>query len=75
MPVGQMVFDQKTFNLPAPNVTKRFAAVIYVINKLVFLAGKPFQPGLMFVGKAQSLPIRGASERCFTRVGSSPRKQ
>ncbi len=31
--------------------------------------GKHFQPSLMFVGKARSLPLSGARERCFTQVG------
>ncbi len=30
----------------------------------------PFKPSLIFVGKARSLPWRGAPERFFTRVGS-----
>ncbi len=33
-------------------------------NKLVFVPGRPFQPNLIFVGKARSLPwekLRGAS--------------
>ncbi len=34
--------------------------------------GKSFQPSLLFVGEARSLPQSGAPERCFTRVGSSP---
>jgi hypothetical protein len=33
--------------------------------------GKPFQPSLMFVGKARSQPKSGAPERYFTRAGSS----
>jgi len=35
----------------------------------VFVRGKPFQPSLMFDGKAFSLPYNGASEKCFTQVG------
>ncbi len=31
--------------------------------------GKPFQPSLMFVGKARVLPQSGAPERRFTLVG------
>jgi len=30
-----------------------------------------FHPSLMFEGEARSLPLSGAPERCFTRVGSS----
>ncbi len=33
--------------------------------------GKPFQPSLMFVGEARSLPKIGASERCFIHVGTA----
>jgi len=40
---------------------KTFLSVIYV---------KLFQPSLMFVGEARSLPLSGVPERCFTRVGS-----
>jgi hypothetical protein len=36
----------------------------------VFVNGKFFQLGLMFVGKARSLPYSGTSGRCFTGVGS-----
>ncbi len=36
----------------------------------MFVPGKPFQPSLMFVGEARSLPWSGAPERSFTRVGS-----
>ncbi len=36
----------------------------------MFAPGKPFQPSLLFVGKARSLPLSGAPERCFTWVGS-----
>ncbi len=35
-----------------------------------FVSGKPFQPSLMFVGKAKSPTQSGAPERCFTQVGS-----
>jgi hypothetical protein len=36
----------------------------------VFVPGRPFNPTLLFVGKARSLPLGGASERVFNRVGS-----
>jgi hypothetical protein len=36
----------------------------------VFVPGKPFQTSLLFVCKASSSPLRGASERFFNRVGS-----
>jgi hypothetical protein len=32
----------------------------------VLAPGKPFQPSLLFVGKARSLPLSGAPERCLT---------
>ncbi len=36
---------------------KLSTAVIYSFrNKLMFVPGKPFQPSLMFVGEARSLP-------------------
>jgi hypothetical protein len=36
----------------------------------VFAPGKTFQPSTLFVGKARSLPLSLAPERCFTCVGS-----
>jgi len=36
----------------------------------VFVPGKPFQPSLMLVGKAMSLPQSGAAVRGFTWVGT-----
>ncbi len=36
----------------------------------MLVAGMSFQPSLMFVGKARSLPYIGRPERCFTWVGS-----
>jgi hypothetical protein len=52
-------------------IIKLFTAVIYgfSLQARVFVPGKPFQPSLMFVGEARSLPY-GAPEKCFTRVGS-----
>jgi hypothetical protein len=38
----------------------------------VFAPGKSFQPSLLLVGKARSLPSSGAPERCFTWVSSCP---
>jgi len=35
----------------------------------VFASVKPFQPLLVFAGKARSLPYSGAPERFFTWVG------
>ncbi len=37
----------------------------------MFDPGKPFQPSLMFVDEARSLPWSEPPERCFTWVGSS----
>ena len=37
----------------------------------MFTTGKPFQPSLMFGGKAKSLAQSGKLERCFNWVGSS----
>ncbi len=34
--------------------------------------GRPFQPSLMFVGKAKSLPKWGAPKICSTQVASKP---
>ncbi len=42
---------------------------IFIISQTVCVSGKPFQPRLMFVGKARGLLQSGALERCFTRVG------
>ncbi len=36
----------------------------------MFVRGKPFQPNLMFVGKAKSLLLSGTPERRLTQVGS-----
>jgi hypothetical protein len=42
---------------PGPNVIKLFTSAIYVFSLKagVFLHAKPFQPSLMFVGKARSV--------------------
>jgi hypothetical protein len=45
-------------------------AVIYCDDKLVFVLGRSFQPNIIFVGKARSLPKSGAPERCVTWAGS-----
>ncbi len=42
---------------------------MFVKNR-VFVHGKTFQPSLMFLGKASSLTLSGASEMCVTQVGS-----
>jgi hypothetical protein len=57
-------------SIPGPNVIKLFLSGIYEFgNKL----GRPFQPSLVFVGKARSLPKSEAPERCFT--GLQPNSQ
>ncbi len=41
-----------------------------VQNKLeFFFPGKHFEPSLMHVGKAKSLPYRRTPDMCFTKVG------
>jgi hypothetical protein len=57
---------------PVANVIKLFAAVSYDFSLKArgFVPGKPFQPSLIFVVKARSLPKSGAPERQFTWVGS-----
>ncbi len=35
----------------------------------MLVTGKPFQPSLIFVGKARSLKYSGAPERCFSQIG------
>ncbi len=37
----------------------------------MFVPGYPFQPRLMFEGKARGLPYNGAPEWCFGLVGSA----
>ncbi len=58
--------------LSGANPIKKFKAVIYGFLELdrVFVPGKPFQPSLMFVGKARGLPKSGVPKRCFTFLGS-----
>jgi hypothetical protein len=43
---------------PGPNVIKLFTLVIYefLLQDRVFVPGMSFQPSLMLVGKARSLP-------------------
>ncbi len=54
---------------PGVDHIKPFTVVIYRFSLLdrLFVPGKPFQPSLMFMGKARGLPYSGAPERCFTR--------
>ncbi len=57
--VGYWPFPQ-TLDLAGPgaNVIKLFTDVLYECSSLarVFVTYKPFQPSLMFAGKAKSLP-------------------
>ncbi len=57
---------------PGPNVIKLFLSVIneYLYEARAFNPGKPFQPSLMFVGVARSLPYIGTPERFFDRAVS-----
>ncbi len=69
------ITDKKSFITLAPgvNVIKPFTIVIYYsCLARVFVPRKIFQPSLMLVGKARSLHQSGATERCFTLVGSGP---
>ncbi len=52
-----------------PNVIKLYTAVFFQWGG-VFFPGLPFQPSLMFVGKARSLRKSSAFESWFTQVGS-----
>ncbi len=54
-------------------IQKTFLVCIFVTYEWaqkVFIFGWPFQSSVMIVGKAISIPKRGAHERCSTRVGS-----
>jgi hypothetical protein len=35
-----------------------------------FVTGKPFQSGLIFAGKARSLPLRRVTVKSYAQVGS-----
>ncbi len=52
---------------PGANVIKIFTAMSYefLLESKMFASSKPFQPSLLFVGKARSPPLSGASDRCF----------
>ncbi len=71
--VRQLVFDCLImFSMTKGQCYKTFLYVIYglVISQSV-CPWQYCQPGLMFVGKAGSLPQSAASERCFICLGSS----
>ncbi len=62
----------KEVSCPGPNVIKLFTSVIYESSqKARIFRDKPFQPSLMFVGKAKSTPLKGAFLMCSTWVGSN----
>jgi hypothetical protein len=42
-------------SIPGPSFIKLFAIIVYEYNKIVFVPGRPFQPGLMNVVKARNL--------------------
>jgi len=48
---------------PGANAIKLFTAVSYA-----FAPGKPFQPSLLFVGKARSIPYSGAPKTLPCKV-------
>ncbi len=41
---------------------------IFAIKATLSVPDGPFQPSLMFVGKAKSLPLNGKPERCFQLI-------
>ncbi len=56
----------------ANDIKKFTSSLMLWTNKLErLLSGKPFQPGLKFVGKAGSLHWRVMSKRCSTWTDSS----
>ncbi len=66
-------YGEKNYNIATGAIViKLFTAVSYKFlqKARAFAPGKPFQPSLMFVGKARSLPKSRAPERCFTWVDS-----
>jgi len=64
-----MVFTQPLTNfllsLPWPNITNHFTTAIcdYLSSAKLFVPGRPYQPRLMVMGKARSLPQSGVHER------------
>jgi hypothetical protein len=59
---------------PGDNVIKLFTAVRDELLELasVFAPGKPFQPNLMFPGKAGTYPNEEPLRCLYSRVGSWP---
>jgi hypothetical protein len=62
---------------PGANVTKLFMAVSYdfSLQARAFVPGKPFQPSLMFAGRAEAYPSEALSQMLHSRVGSWPYPQ
>ncbi len=68
------IFPEKRF--PGAYPVKLFTVVIHEFTK-AFVPGKPFQPSLMFAGKARAYPrvehlksSRGAAVKLFTFVNN-----
>ncbi len=63
-----LYYESIKFYSTGPNVIDLFMSVIYKCSyqARALVPGKTFQPSLMFVGKAKSLPKRGASFKCST---------
>jgi hypothetical protein len=72
----QEPFDENGKDLPngmsRSQCHKTFFPIIKIFSQqaLVFVPGKLLQPCTLFVGKARSLPLSGAAESYFSRVGS-----
>ncbi len=62
---------------PVANVIKLFTAVSYEFSLLarVFVPGKPFQPSLMFAGKAVAYQSEAPFKVLHSRIGSWPYPQ
>jgi hypothetical protein len=64
---GRQYYQIILFVITGPNIIKLFTtAVDECSNDVAFIHSGPFQPSLMFVGKARSVPYSVAHEQCFT---------
>ncbi len=65
---GKRKFDDKSLLRPWANLIKLFAYAIYKFSykARVFVLAKPFQPSLMFVGRARAYPC----DVLHSKVGS-----
>jgi hypothetical protein len=70
MTLSKMALSIRTLRIRTRSIMT-LRIMTHSIMALCVLCGKPFQPSLMFVGEARSLPQSGAPENCFTQVGSS----